>query len=269
MAASSSSGKEPSPPPEARRFLPGPWTQEETANLIDAYMEKWRLLKKRQLKASHWEEVADDVRLRCGLPSLSKTSTQCRHKMEKLRQRYKAERQKGFPEGSSWVFFDKMDLMENGPPPASRTMNEGSDTTENGANNTRSLSLLLSNGRFRPPTDAWKMARPAVRRKDEDHSVEAGEADDGVLRSFSSPRSGVKQGNPIGELTAAIKCLGDGFMKLEHRKMEMMREVERMRMEMEMNRTKMIIESQQQIADVFADAVYARKKLKRMSSPDS
>ncbi|XP_031502700.1 trihelix transcription factor ENAP2-like [Nymphaea colorata] len=266
MAASSSSGKELSPPPEARRFLPGPWTHEETANLIDAYMEKWRLLKKRQLKASHWEEVAEDVRLRCGLSNLSKTSTQCRHKMEKLRQRYKAERQKGFPGGSSWVFFDKMDLMENGPLTVFKTTNEGSDTTENGANNTRSLHLLMSNGRFRPPADAW--AGPAVRRKDEDISVEA-DADEGVLRSLSSSRSGVKQGNPIGELTAAIKCLGDGFMKLEHRKMEMMREVERMRMEMEMNRTKMIIESQQQIADVFADAVYARKKLKRMSSPDS
>ncbi|KAG2394791.1 uncharacterized protein HKW66_Vig0078340 [Vigna angularis] len=44
------------------------------------------------------------------------------------------------------------------------------------------------------------------------------------------------------EMVAAIKVLGDGFVRMEHMKMEMAREMETMRMEMEMKRTEMILE---------------------------
>ncbi|VVB03376.1 unnamed protein product [Arabis nemorensis] len=45
----------------------------------------------------------------------------------------------------------------------------------------------------------------------------------------------------------AIKLLGDTLLRSEQAKMEMTREVEAMRMDMEMKRTKMILESQQRI----------------------
>ncbi|KAF3793002.1 Trihelix transcription factor [Nymphaea thermarum] len=271
MAASSSSGEEPSPPAQARRIIPGPWTHEETSHLIDAYQGKWYSLKRGQLRASHWEEVAEAVRLRCGFPEQTKTSTQCRHKMEKLRKRYRTDKQKGFTDNSPWIFFKKMDLMENGPPKVSLPppKEDSDNTTENGTANTRSLHFLMSNGKLRVPLDGRTAS--AARETAGDHCPDPGETDflPRVFRSCSSSKLGFKQANPISELTSAIKSLGDGFMKLEQMKMEMMREVERMRMEMEMKRTEMIIESQQQIADVFADALYAKKKLKRMSSPDS
>ncbi|KAI9108066.1 hypothetical protein K1719_020939 [Acacia pycnantha] len=70
-----------------------PWTHQETINLIQAYQDKWYSLKRGPLKANQWEEVAVTVAVRCGYDynEPSKTAVQCRHKMEKLRQRYRAE----------------------------------------------------------------------------------------------------------------------------------------------------------------------------------
>lgn len=72
------------------------------------------------MKAFHWQEVADAVASRCPLASLAKKIVLCRHKMEKLRKRYRSEiqRAKSIPMSrflSSWVHFKRMDAMEKGP----------------------------------------------------------------------------------------------------------------------------------------------------------
>lgn len=119
----------------SRRVPPPCWSVEEVIALIDSYQEKWYDLRRGNLRASHWQEVADAVNRRClhhlpstGPSSTRKTALQCRHKMEKLRKRYRAELQKSVrvdprsPPTSSWEFFRKMDAMErggaNGPPAA-------------------------------------------------------------------------------------------------------------------------------------------------------
>ena len=76
-----------------------------------------------------------------------------------------------------------------------------------------------------------------------------------------------RERDPVGEVVAAIKVLGDGFVRMEQMKMEMAREIESMRMEMEMKRTEMILESQQRIVEAFAKAVSEKKKAKTVSSP--
>lgn len=106
-------------PPPTRRFPPPCWTQEETLALIDAYRERWYALRRGYLRTADWDAVAASVTSRCPDASPAKTSAQCRHKMEKLRQRYRAEKQRSLscPTGrffSSWFFFDNMDAMENG-----------------------------------------------------------------------------------------------------------------------------------------------------------
>ncbi|XP_040999508.1 uncharacterized protein LOC121245538 [Juglans microcarpa x Juglans regia] len=87
-----------------------------------AYQEKWYSLKRGQLKSSQWEEVAVTVAARCGYdhtePS-SKSALQCRHKMEKLRQRLRSEKQR-LPtpsSSSSWPYFHLMDSLDRGPLP--------------------------------------------------------------------------------------------------------------------------------------------------------
>ncbi|KAA8542103.1 hypothetical protein F0562_023255 [Nyssa sinensis] len=64
------------------------------------------------------EFIITTVASRCPNASPSKTSAQCRHKMEKLRQRYHTEKQRFLSCPGrfffSWVFFESMDSMENG-----------------------------------------------------------------------------------------------------------------------------------------------------------
>lgn len=75
----------------------------------------------------------------------------------------------------------------------------------------------------------------------------------------------------VGEVVGAIRALGDGFVRMERMKMEMAREVEAMRMDMEMKRTEMILEFQKQIVEAFASTFSDNKdaKLKRMGSSES
>nr|GMD15645.1 trihelix transcription factor ASIL1 [Ipomoea batatas] len=91
---------------------PLPWTPQETVNLIQAYKEKWYSLNRGQLKASQWEEVAIAVAVRCGFDELSKSSTQCRHKIEKLRNELAAEI-RGFAERFMRMEKRKIEMMRD------------------------------------------------------------------------------------------------------------------------------------------------------------
>jgi hypothetical protein len=102
----------------ARKSAPAqPWSHVETMHLIDAYEERWTALRRGQLKAHQWEEVAAEVVARCaatpGVVAQRKTGTQCRHKLEKLRKRYRNEGAR--PVTSLWPYFRRMDRLERGP----------------------------------------------------------------------------------------------------------------------------------------------------------
>ncbi|XP_027182635.1 protein FIP2-like [Coffea eugenioides] len=122
----------------ARKFPPPCWTQEETLALIDAYRERWYALRRGYLRTADWDAVAAAVTNRCPDASPAKTSAQCRHKMEKLRQRYRAEKQRSlsYPSGrffSSWFFFENMDAMENGTSVSVAGSNREPENRENSA----------------------------------------------------------------------------------------------------------------------------------------
>ncbi|KAI3968405.1 hypothetical protein MKW92_017270 [Papaver armeniacum] len=239
-----------------RRVPPPCWTHEETSALIESYHEKWYSLRRGNLRASHWEEVADAVARRCNLVVPSKTSVQCRHKVEKLRKRYRTEVQKSLMTpahhrfSSSWVFFKRMDLMEKGPSSTAT----GVDEDEQGGGDEEE------------------------EEEDDDDEEQGGggeEEDDfrSRLRSASGKSSGgggskgKRKMDPVEEMVSAVRSLGEGFMRMEQMKLEMAREVEKMRMDMELKRTEMILDSQQKIVDAFAKGFSAKKKTKKMSSP--
>ncbi|KAL3825973.1 hypothetical protein ACJIZ3_022002 [Penstemon smallii] len=149
-------------PPEApetvqkapRKFPPPCWTQEETLVLIDSYRERWYALRRGYLRTADWDAVAETVTSRCPGASPAKTSAQCRHKMEKLRQRYRAEKQRAlsypYPAGryfSSWFFFDYMEAMENGtaPPKSGENSGDGSGLKSFLDHNILKLKLKANN----------------------------------------------------------------------------------------------------------------------------
>ncbi|KAI8027143.1 Protein FIP2 [Camellia lanceoleosa] len=78
-----------------------------------------------------------------------------------------------------------------------------------------------------------------------------------------------REGDPVAEMVATIKGLGDRFMRMERMKMELAREVEAMQRDMEMKRTEMLLESQERIVEFFGKALLEKsnKKAKRMPTP--
>lgn len=75
----------------------------------------------------------------------------------------------------------------------------------------------------------------------------------------------VAVGGGVGELAAEIKVFAERFIRIEHKKMEMMRETERYRMEMENKRMEMILESQRKIVDTIGRAFGSHNKKFKMA----
>lgn len=266
----------PPPPPSAsvsaKKKPQGlPWTHQETVNLIQAYQEKWYSLKRGQLKSDQWEEVAVTVASRCGYDNShpSKTAIQCRHKMEKLRQRYRVEKQRLAPgaAAASWHFFHSMDLLERGPLPIPATPilalpyhhrhardqkqqdEDGNNDDGENYNKSRSINCIL-----RRPTivngfvagDAGSGLQPAGKR-----GREAVDEDCEVMVEVLG-----KKGRDLLVLRLAreIRDFGERFVDMENMKMEFLKQTERCRMEMESKRMEMILKSQDKIVDSIARA---------------
>uniref|UniRef100_A0A7N0T4T7 Myb-like domain-containing protein n=1 Tax=Kalanchoe fedtschenkoi TaxID=63787 RepID=A0A7N0T4T7_KALFE len=237
------------------------WTPEETTSLIQAYQDKWYSLKRGQLKAHQWEEVAVTVAARCGYDEATKTSTQCRHKMEKLRKRFRAEKRKGGGRSSAWPFFGFMDRMERGPRPISarpvnmvRFQNPGESGEEEDcgdnhrrvSSRSRSINSLIMKphtivniypGSPPPPSRARKGAELAV-YKDGEFELEE-------ENGFGKKRL------LLSGLAAEMRAFEQRIAWVENKKMEMMRDTQKMRMEMESKRLKMIHDSQAKIVETI------------------
>lgn len=266
---------------------PIPWTHQETINLIQAYQEKWYSLKRGQLRASQWEEVAVTVAARCGYDysEPSKTAVQCRHKMEKLRQRYRAENHRlaagGGGGGRAWQYYGLIDQLEKGPLPISARPlvalmpfdyddNEeedfDQDNDEENENDERqhygkssSVKYMFSQrpistkyGRiseFSREQAAKRLCRVSEEEEEEDEDDDVGER---MVNGMGL----------ISELAAEMKAFAGRFIGMENLKMEMMKETERCRLEMENKRVEMIVRSQQRIVDSIGKAFGFPKKMK-------
>lgn len=161
----------------SRRLPPPCWTPDETSALIDAYKDKWYSLRRGNLRANHWQDVADDVGSRCPADP-PKTAVQCRHKMEKLRKRYRAEMQRTAAHGggrrfSSWAHFQNMHSMDKGPEipsPPSSSSNEEEDDDNNQSNSIKRINDLYNHnnnrsGGLRSQHPAANGSAPGVRIK--------------------------------------------------------------------------------------------------------
>ncbi|KAL9231172.1 hypothetical protein vseg_006429 [Gypsophila vaccaria] len=330
------------PPPPPRKFPAPCWTHEETLALIGAYQDKWYSLRRRNLRTADWDAVAEEVTRRCPGQSPPKSSAQCRHKMEKLRKRYRTEKQRistlqnninyhhhhhsnnnnnnnnNRYFGSSWVLFDLIHSMELGTSSESLMNDEAVVKVDldvkpfsmNNNHNHPNMNLNLShsnvggdggngngngNGNGGKKLDLGNYfdeimlgssstsnkgkfqnhefdARPHnVKFKVKNHQpsrYEYEEFDDGDEYGGGGGGGGGgglkrKTGvTGVGEMVESIRMLGEGLVKMEKMKIEMMRDIEKMRMEMEMKRSQMILESQHLIVNAFIDGFNKSKKVK-------
>ncbi|KAH7517545.1 hypothetical protein FEM48_Zijuj09G0076400 [Ziziphus jujuba var. spinosa] len=288
-----SASASPSPPAAnvtAKKPQPLPWTHQETVHLIQAYQEKWYSLKRGQLKSSQWEEVAVTVAARCGYDysEPSKTAIQCRHKMEKLRQRYRAEKKQRLGlsgASSSWQYFDLIDSLERGPLPISaRPMvpvpyshgeaqededddEDEEDNVENHSNKSRSINYILR----RPAVVNRFAGEPKLSRGGGGGGGGGNDGNWGFSGSLREPVAkkrkesvdedyeeveveGQRGRELVLKLAGEIRGFADRFIGMENMKMEILKETERCRMEMETKRMDMILQSQHKIVDSIAKA---------------
>ncbi|KAK1315274.1 hypothetical protein QJS10_CPA06g01993 [Acorus calamus] len=230
----------PPPPPSEKRPSPSPWSDTETVHLIDAYQEKWFSVNRGPLKSSQWDEIAASVSARRGGAAPTRTGTQCRHKLEKLRKRYRTEKQLTVP--SPWPYFHRMDLLARGPLPisAAHPMIDGPDDPDSDddddededVSNTRSVDYIL-----RTAASGDRTSRPGV-----------------LVNSMVQKRRRLDGGGsatPMGRLASVVRSFGEGFVRVERERLEMMREAEKDRMAMETEKTRMILDSFRQIGDAL------------------
>lgn len=240
-----------------------PWSHAETMHLLDVYEDRWNKLRRGQLKAQQWEDVAAETTARCVASGAGagqrKTGTQCRHKLEKLRKRYRAERSRsaGRSKGPKWPFFPLLhDLAGGGAPdpspnpiikikpragggtPASPSSPMSSPSSEE-AGRSRSLHGLISNGgggsglRFTIPKGSRTKPVGAPREARADRGDEDPEAE------------------AMAEVASALRAVGEGFLRMEERRLEMSLQMEKERMDSEMKRTQTLLDAQQLFVEAF------------------
>ncbi|CAA6658847.1 unnamed protein product [Spirodela intermedia] len=241
-------------PPPRKHGGPGqPWLDQETAFLIDAYEERWYALKRGQLKAHQWEEAP-------------KSGTQCRHKIEKLRQRYRAERQRSVP--SRWPFFERMERLEHGPSPISvrpppphpppvaegHKEEEEEEEEEEDEEGSEGVDGSGEDG-----------------AEEEDDEEEEEEKFNGNTRRINGilnedellhPKISRSKRGALRELVVTVKRFREGFVRMEMKRMELMREMERDWIQMETRRAEMLVDSQRHLFDTISRAVRSIKKPK-------
>uniref|UniRef100_A0A7N0VM98 Myb-like domain-containing protein n=1 Tax=Kalanchoe fedtschenkoi TaxID=63787 RepID=A0A7N0VM98_KALFE len=348
------------PPPATTRKVPLPcWTHDETLALIDTYRDRWIALRRGYLRTADWDAVASAVAQRCRHVTPPKSSDQCRHKMEKLRQRYRAEKQRcvAFPGRffSAWVFFKVLSFLDDGggsaqtkkraaeakavdpvrqlssddgffltalgdrkftidlktfakiddqiqnssfgirrnvPSPPEQNIEPSMNRYASGLNHSFSRDdvdddlheqISLHKGSFIRPDKAGTAAGYAGRNLvfDVDGGFNLSGGVSGKLHSSmkfvdSKPKitpnhhqavgdngEGV---DPLAEMATSIKLLGDGFLKMEKMRMEMAVEFEKARIEVELKRNELIMESQRRIVDAFMRAAKRKKTKKEVHS---
>ncbi|CAN6300104.1 unnamed protein product [Urochloa humidicola] len=244
-----------------RRLPPPCWTHEETLALIEAYRDRWVALRKGNLRAADWDDVASSVTARCGrFPTATpKSGVQCRHKIEKLRKRYRAERLRaaGRSKGPKWPFFQHLHdlagggvpdpspnaivkIKTKGPAPPASSPSPVSSPSSDEAVRSMSLHGLISNGgagsglRFTIPKAS--RSRPAAVAAVKPERCD-GEDD--------------AESDAMAEVAEALRAVGEGFLRMEERRLEMSLQMERERMEAEMKRTQTMLDTQQLFLEAF------------------
>jgi len=221
----------------------------------------------------------------------AKTPNQCKNKIESMKKRYRAEsaavaRAGPAAAGPSWRFFARMDGLLKGPAVCSRQVQQADlsnsidlrapakaeaeveadfavQLTDAGPGAFSDLMNIDTNGAA--PEKAEKVGNSVQkesRAADSDANVSsprskvANEDVEEVDRVSDRPK---KRKSTEFDIAKSIELLASSYLKIEHARMDMYRETERMRVEaeikkgeMELKRTKIMAKTHLQIAKLFA-----------------
>ncbi|XP_024542265.1 trihelix transcription factor ASIL2-like [Selaginella moellendorffii] len=263
------------------------WTDAATDVLIDVFEEKWNSLRRGNLKAKNWDEVGAELGNRCGVP---KTGDQCRHKIEKLRGKFRQEKVVAVLGQSKWPWYDRLNMMFGGgggaaaggggnnandkAPADAKSSQEHSAfhrhqhnshiVDEDGATATTTapavgFGVVVSNHQHQHHQQQQQHQHHGLEliearsvhgmgddeRNDTSYTSQSGKSTDrdetASPRSKSGGGGSRKRGreSSSSDLGAALKYLSETLIKIEECKVELQRDNERVRMEMEARRAQM------------------------------
>ncbi|KAL6181202.1 hypothetical protein ACLB2K_047857 [Fragaria x ananassa] len=232
-----------------RKFPPPCWTDDEAQALISVFKQKWTSLNRTNLKSPDWDDVAASLAAQFPLVSPSKTAVQCHNKIEKLRKRFRSEKLRASTRPgrfSPWALYPFMEDLESHNHPSAKSAKPDASSGFLAA-----LDEFVGLGDdVHFPVKSFgnrnlgTYVTPKRKLKSESRKLASGSS---VLRSS------VKEVDPVGAIVSSIRLLGEKYMEVEKRKMEMAREIVMMQMDMEMKQTQAVMESQQQMVNVCAE----------------
>uniref|UniRef100_A0A7N0ZX57 Myb/SANT-like DNA-binding domain-containing protein n=1 Tax=Kalanchoe fedtschenkoi TaxID=63787 RepID=A0A7N0ZX57_KALFE len=271
----------PKPPPcgGGDKLKRDEWGERAVASLLEAYEAKWVLRNRAKLKGHDWQEVARFVSATADAP---KTQTQCKNKIESMKKRYRSAAAATAGSASTWPFYQRIHNLLRGdnnntggggssraapqissspleapsPPPFPATAQESNGLVFKAveeAEDDAGAKLLLSQ-----PDGAHDKALTHPNSTDSASTTPAFYRDGGKLirPSSSNARRKRKSGVLVAE---SVRWLAEAVVRTEKARMETMRELEKMRIEAEMKRgelelkrTRIIADTQLQIARLLS-----------------
>ncbi|OAY82001.1 Trihelix transcription factor ASIL2 [Ananas comosus] len=258
------------------------WSDAAVAALLDAYEAKWALRNRAKLKGHDWEDVARAVSCRAGDRSCKgpKTATQCKNKVESMKKRYRSEAavRPAVVGGSKWPLFHRLDgLVRCRGVGAAAEATIGLESEEQ--HEQSAAPAVAPAGEVSLPkadgdavivegecgdTPAKENGNEATNNKEvQGNSTQSN--DDGSREKRETAKNNRKrkrrkeQKDVMSEVIRSIQYFAEVVLKVEHARMEAMREVEMIRAEaeakrgeMDLKRTEIIASTQLQIARLFA-----------------
>ncbi|KAJ4958664.1 hypothetical protein NE237_025775 [Protea cynaroides] len=286
----------PKPPDRIKR---DEWSEGGVMSLLDVYESKWLLRNRAKLKGSDWEEIARQVSVRCSGTKSVKAPNQCKNKIESMKKRYRAESAaNNSVSTSSWQFYARMDGLLKGSYGTQSRGGDGcvNGVPESSLHPSSKVEIddtqhVLKRVNDNGPAHPQNFGKPLnceivdveaeadanmqdSNQDDESNTLPNNKKSSGGTDSdVSTPRSkvanigeGSGKVNPFkrrksssSDVAESIRLLAHSLLKIEHARMEMYKDSERLRAEaeirrseMELKRTEMIANTQLQIAKLLA-----------------
>ncbi|KAG7626492.1 putative transcription factor MYB family [Arabidopsis thaliana] len=250
----------------ARKTQPVLWTQDETLLLIESYKEKWFAIGRGPLKSTHWEEIAVAASSRSGV---ERTSTQCRHKIEKMRKRFRSERQSMGPI-SIWPFYNQMEELDSSnpapisarpltrlPPSSNNRYVDDEEEDEEEDNNNYEEEEEEDERQSKSRSINYILRRPGTVNRFAGVGgglLSWGQKERSSKRKRNDGDGGERRRKGMRAVAAEIRAFAERVMVMEKKKIEFAKETVRLRKEMEIRRINLIQSSQTQLLQFINNA---------------
>ncbi|XP_042484634.1 trihelix transcription factor ASIL1-like isoform X2 [Macadamia integrifolia] len=262
------------------------WSEGGVMSLLDVYEAKWMLRNRAKLKGSDWEEIAQQVSVRCSAKKSAKSPNQCKNKIESMKKRYRAESAaNNSVSTSSWQFYARMDGLLKGTY-CSQSKVDGcvNGVPESGLHPSSKIEIedtqhvlqwVNDNGPAHPQNLGKNLNCEIVDVEADAHMQDSNQDDEsnalpnnrkssrGTDSDVSTPRSKIanigegsgkvnsfkRRKNSSSDVAESIRLLAHSLLKIEQARMEMYKNSERLRAEAEIRRSEMELKRTEIIAN--------------------